>query len=109
MAEGTESALERGQSGHDRIGRADEDPATNERAWLYAGGCAGGALFPHRAAGRKRYFGFAAGDSAQGSGRSLEGSGCERPQPRKEVDRQGSGDAIADVATAVIGPSRDDS
>src|ERR1035437_8799311 len=108
MAEGTESALEHGQSGHGWLGRADEDPAADERAGLYAGGCAGGAVFPHRAAGRQGYFGFAPGDSAQGSGRGLEGSGFERPPPRQALVGQGSGHAVADVAIAVVGSSGDD-
>src|SRR6266849_6610309 len=32
MAEGTERALEHGQSGHGRIGRSDEDPAASSGA-----------------------------------------------------------------------------
>src|SRR5450631_329702 len=109
MAEGTESALEHGQGGHGRIGRADEDPSANERAGLHAGGRAGGPAFPNRAAGRQGYFGFAPGDSAQGSGRGLEGSGFERPQPRQAHVWERSGHAVADVAIAVVGSSRDDS
>src|ERR1035441_5387042 len=107
MAEGTESALEHGQSGYGRLGRADEDAAADERTGLHAGGGASGPLLPHRTVGRKGHFGLAPGDSAEGFGRGLERSGRQCPQPRQAADRQGSGDALADVAIALVGPSRD--
>src|ERR1019366_1688337 len=72
----------------------------NERPWLCSGSCAPGATFSHGAAGRQGYFGFAAGDSAQGSGGGLEGSGFERPQPGQTLVGQGSGHTVADVAIA---------
>src|ERR1019366_2364770 len=81
----------------------------NERPWLCSGSCAPGATFSHGAAGRQGYFGFAAGDSAQGSGGGLEGSGFERPQPGQTLVGQGSGHTVADVAIAVVGASGDDS
>src|ERR1039457_3552300 len=107
MAEGTESALEHDQSGYGRLGRADEDAAADERTGLYAGGGASGPLLPYCTVGRKGHFGLASRDSSEGFGRGLERSGRQRPQPCQAPDGQGSGNALADVAIALVGPSGD--
>src|SRR5580658_6582795 len=105
MAESSESALVDGQGGYVGPRRVGEDAAADERIGLHAGSCAAGAAFSYRAAGRQGYFGFAAGDSAQGSGRGVERSGCERALAGEAFDGEGSGYSVADVAIAVVGAS----
>jgi len=108
MAESAECALEFSQSRYGWPGLAGENSPADERAGIYPRGCAGGAVLSHGAAGRQGYFGFTSCDSAQGSGRGLEGLRSERPYAGKKIDGQRGCHSRADLAIVVVSPSGDD-